>query len=333
MLPRMMALILMMPRLCLYSDFVGIMGGATIGKAEDRRPDGGRPEGADVQLRAHRRGGLPRAWRGLSASGVGASDSRGYPCNPNSCSPASGVFLNPPKESADAAISAMAQDGVAVKIITGDKERVATHLCGQLKVKVLGVLTGDEIAALSDEAVLVQVRVVNLFCRITPPQKLRVPMTLKRAGRRWDSLATASTTHRHCTAADVGISVDSTTDVANAAADIVLLERDLLLLLFRTTVTHFRTGWFIESLVTQILMIFAVRTRYHLFASRPRVAVTLLAVGSAALTLALPFLPIGFGLSSSRRAGPTTSFLALVVLGFLIILEAAKRVFYATWPV
>jgi P-type Mg2+ transporter len=68
------------------------------------------------------------------------------------------VFLDPPKETAAAAISAMAQDGIAVKIITGNNERVAIHLCGQLKVEVLGVITGDELTKLSDEALLARVR-------------------------------------------------------------------------------------------------------------------------------------------------------------------------------
>ena len=89
----------------------------------------------------------------------------------------------------------------------------------------------------------------------------------------------------------------------------------VLLLLFRATVTQFRTGWFIESLVTQILMIFAVRTRHNLFASRPHVAVTLLAIGCAALTLALPFLPMGVWFEFVAPTGPYYLFLALVVLG------------------
>jgi len=347
------------------------------------------------------------------------------------------VFLDPPKESAAAAITAMAQDGVAVKIITGDNERVATHLCGQLKVKVLGVVTGDDIAALSDEALLARVRMATLFCRITPPQKLRVLMTLKRAGQTVGFLGDGVNDAPALHAADVGISVDSATDVAKAAADIVLLERDLcvlhegvvegrrtvlnvgkyilmassanlgnilsmviaglflpflpllpiqvlltnliydiaqvglpfdrvdrdvvarpvhwdvrlierfmlvigpistlfdvltfgvLLLLFRATVPQFRTGWFIESLVTQILMIFSVRTRHHPFASRPHVAVTMLAIGTAALTLALPFLPVGIWFEFVAPTGPYYLFLALVVIGFLITVEAVKRLFYA----
>ena len=310
----------------------------------------------------------------------------------------------------------MAQDGVAGMIITGDNERVATHLCGQLKVKVLGVVTGDELTALSDEALLARVRAVNLFCRITPPQKLRLLMALKRAGLTVGFLGDGINDAPALHAADVGISVDSATDVAKAAADIVLLERDLgvlhegviegrrtvvnvgkyilmassenlgnimsmviaglflpflpllpiqvlltnliydiaqtglpfdrvdrevvarpvhwdirlierfmivvgpistlfdvltfavLLLLFRVTVAQFRTDWFIESLVTQILMIFAVRTRRHLFASRPHIAVILLAIGGAALTLALPSCRYECGLSSSLLPGPTIYF-------------------------
>ncbi len=347
------------------------------------------------------------------------------------------VFLDPPKETAAAAIRAMAQDGIAVKIITGDNERVATHLCAQLKVEVLGVVTGDELTALSDEALLARVRGVNLFCRITPPQKLRVLMTLKRAGQTVGFLGDGINDAPALHAADVGISVDSAADVAKAAADIVLLERDLgvlhegvvegrstvvnvqkyilmassanfgnimsmviaglflpflpllpiqvlltnliydiaqtglpfdrvdrevvarpvhwdirlierfmivmgpistlfdgltfvvLLLVFRATEAQFRTGWFIESLVTQILMIFAVRTRRHLFASRPHVAVTLLAIGGAALTLALPFLPMGVWFEFVAPTGSYYLFLAAVVLGFLIAVEAVKHMFYA----
>jgi len=347
------------------------------------------------------------------------------------------VFLDPPKESAAAAISAMAHDGVAVKIITGDNERVAVHLCAQLKVEVLGVVSGDELTGLSDEALLARVRGVNLFCRITPPQKLRVLMTLKRAGQTVGFLGDGINDAPALHAADVGISVDSAADVAKAAADIVLLEHDLgvlhegvvegrctvvnvrkyilmassanlgnimsmviaglflpylpllpiqvlltnliydiaqtglpfdrvdrevvarpvhwdirlierfmvvmgpvstlfdvltfavLLLVFRATEAQFRTGWFIESLVTQILMIFAVRTRRHLFASRPHVAVTLLAMVCSALALALPFLPMGVWF---EFVAPTRSyylFLAFVVLGFLITVETVKRMFYA----
>ena len=347
------------------------------------------------------------------------------------------VFLDPPKESAAGAIDAMAQDGVAVKIITGDNERVATHLCGQLKVKVLGVVTGDELTALSDEALLARVRAVNLFCRITPPQKLRLLMALKRAGLTVGFLGDGINDAPALHAADVGISVDSATDVAKAAADIVLLERDLgvlhegviegrrtvvnvgkyilmassanlgnimsmviaglflpflpllpiqvlltnliydiaqtglpfdrvdrevvarpvhwdirlierfmivvgpistlfdvltfavLLLLFRVTVAQFRTDWFIESLVTQILMIFAVRTRRHLFASRPHIAVILLAIGGAALTLALPFLPVRVWFEFVAPTGAYYLFLALLVIGFLITVEEVKRLFYA----
>jgi Mg2+-importing ATPase len=76
-------------------------------------------------------------------------------------------------------------------------------------------------------------------------------------------------------------------------------------------------------------MIFAVRTRRHLFASRPHVAVTLLAIGGAMLTLALPFLPIGVWFEFVAPTGSYYLFLAMVVLGFLITVEAVKRLFYA----
>ncbi len=86
----------------------------------------------------------------------------------------------------------------------------------------------------------------------------------------------------------------------------------------------------LKSLVTQILMIFAIRTRRHLFASRPHWVVAVLAFGTAALTLALPFLP---GISrwfEFVRPPPTYfAFLLAVVVGFLVMIELVKRVFYA----
>jgi Mg2+-importing ATPase len=103
----------------------------------------------------------------------------------------------------------------------------------------------------------------------------------------------------------------------------------VLLLVLHAGEAFFRTGWFVESLVTQILMIFAVRTRRSLFASRPQRTVTLLAIGGVGLTLALPFLPgVGQWFQFARLPAPYFGFLAAIVAGFLVTIEVAKRVFF-----
>ena len=114
----------------------------------------------------------------------------------------------------------------------------------------------------------------------------------------------------------------------------------LLLLFFHATETFFRTGWFVKSLVTQILMIFAVRTRRSLFASRPHRLVVGLALGTAALTLALPFLPvIGRWFEFVYLPASYFGFLLVIVAAFLVVTELVKRAFYArmappvNWPV
>jgi Mg2+-importing ATPase len=104
----------------------------------------------------------------------------------------------------------------------------------------------------------------------------------------------------------------------------------VLLLLFHADEAFFRTGWFVESLVTQILMIFAVRTRCHIFASRPHRAVAGLAIGTTALTLALPFLPgLGRWLEFVPPPAPYFAFLAAIVTAFLLMIELVKRAFYS----
>jgi Mg2+-importing ATPase len=104
----------------------------------------------------------------------------------------------------------------------------------------------------------------------------------------------------------------------------------VLLMLFQADEALFRTGWFVESLVTQILMIFAVRTRRHIFASRPHRAVIGLAFGTAMLTLALPFLPgIGRWFEFVHPSVAYFLFLPIVVAAFLVVIELVKRLFYA----
>ena len=137
------------------------------------------------------------------------------------------AFLDPPKESAKAALVGLAADRVAVKIITGDNELVTQHIFAQLDLLVTGVLTGAEILQLDDLALAARVEQVNLFCRVAPAQKNRVILALKRRGHvvgyLGDGINDAPSLH----SADVGISVDSAVDVAKAAADMILLEPDL----------------------------------------------------------------------------------------------------------
>ena len=92
------------------------------------------------------------------------------------------AFLDPPKASAGEAIAALERSGVGIKIITGDNERVTQYVCAQLDIPIEGLLTGTELAALSEEALSARIEETNLFCRVNPSQKNRIILALKRRG-------------------------------------------------------------------------------------------------------------------------------------------------------
>jgi Mg2+-importing ATPase len=346
------------------------------------------------------------------------------------------VFLDPPKASAGATIRSMAEAGITVKVLTGDNELVSRHVFAEIGVPVIGVLTGDVLEHMTEEALIGQLPRVNLFCRVNPQQKHRVLLTLKRLGHvvgfMGDGINDAPALH----AADVGISVDGAADVARAAADLILLEHDLsvvrdavtagrgtvqnvskyvlmgassnfgnmfsmagatlflpflpmlpiqillnnliynvsevaipfdnvdpesvvgpvkwdiklierfmlvfgpvssifdfitfyaMLVFFGAGQALFQTGWFIESMTTQTLVVFCIRTRRLLFRSMPCRFLVLTNLGAVALAIVLPLVPWGrwFGFV----APPPLFFVFLVAatLAYLGLVEIAKGIFY-----
>jgi len=137
------------------------------------------------------------------------------------------TFLDPPKADAAAAVARLHELQVEVKVITGDNDRVAAKVCADLGLPVRGILTGAQLDALGDEALAAALPETTVFARVTPEQKSRV-INAQRAlgstvGFMGDGVNDAVALHD----ADVGLSVDSATDVAKDAADIVLLEKDL----------------------------------------------------------------------------------------------------------
>ena len=346
------------------------------------------------------------------------------------------VFFDPPKESAGTAIAALAANGVGVKILSGDNERVTQHVCRELGIAVTGLLTGAEIEALSDEALAARLEETRLFCRVTPVQKNRIILGLKRRGHvvgfLGDGINDAPSLHT----ADVGISVDGAVDVAKDAADIILLRHDLgvlergvtegrrafgnimkfimmamssnfgnmfsmagatlilpflpmlpvqillnnllyavsempipldevdreatdrpehwdlrfirdfmlvmgpvssvfdyltfglLLLVFHADEASFQTGWFIESLATQVLVIFVLRTRRNPLRSHPHPVLATTSLAIVVIAVLLPFTPLGawFGFT------PPSAALLLVIAGltasYLVLAEGAKQAFY-----
>jgi P-type Mg2+ transporter len=350
------------------------------------------------------------------------------------------VFSDPPKASAGAAIAALGVKGVAVKILSGDNERVTQHVCNELGIPITGLLTGTEIAALGDEALAARLEETNLFCRVTPVQKNRIILGLRHRGHvvgyLGDGINDAPSLHT----ADVGISVDSAVDVAKDAADIILLEQDLgvlergvsegrrafgnimkfimmamssnfgnmfsmagatlilpflpmlpvqillnnllyavsempipldevdneitkkpehwdirfirnfmlvmgpvssvfdfltfglLLLVFHANEALFQTGWFIESLATQVLVIFVLRTRGNPLKSRPHPLLATTSLAVVVVAVALPFTPLGawFGF-----APPSAAFLSAIgglTVSYLALAQGAKWAFYRRWP-
>ena len=345
-------------------------------------------------------------------------------------------FLDPPKLSAAPALAALQQLGVAIKIVTGDSALVTRHVCQQLQIPVLGLLTGQEIAALDDLALQARVEATNLFCRVNPAQKERVILALKARGHvvgyLGDGINDAPSLH----SADVGLSVDSAVDVAKAAADIILLQPDLnvlregvmegrrtfgnimkyimmgtssnfgnmfsmagaalflpflpmlptqillnnilydlseipipldevdaeelrqprvldmhfirnfmlvvgpvsslfdfLTFYLMLKVLHagqalFQTGWFVESLCSQVLVIFIIRTRGNPLRSRAHPLLSATSLAIVALALVLPYTRLGADFGFVPPPPVFYPLLGGMLLSYLLVVEAIKRWFY-----
>lgn len=346
------------------------------------------------------------------------------------------AFLDPPKASAGEALKAMTASGVAVKIVTGDNERVTRHVCTQLGVVVEGVLTGTEVAAMNDDALRARVEGVNLFCRVNPAQKNRIILALKARGHvvgyLGDGINDAPSLHT----ADVGISVEGAVDVAKQAAAMILLENDLMVLhqgilegrrtfgnvmkyimmatssnfgnmfsmaaatlflpflpmlpmqillnnllydvseitlpldnvdaedlaspkrwdmgfirnfmltigpisslfdfltfyalisLFSAHESLFRTGWFVESIATQVLVIFVIRTRRNPLRSHPNRWLVLTSLGVVVAAMLLPFTPLAPYLGFTPLPLSFFGLLTALLIAYLVMVEGGKQWFY-----
>jgi Mg2+-importing ATPase len=140
------------------------------------------------------------------------------------------AFLDPPKDSAAEAISALNANGVAVKILTGDNDIVTRNVCRQVGIKVEKYLVGPQVEAMSDEDLTLATRETQVFARLNPQQKVRVIQALHRDGHVVGFLGDGINDGPALRAADVGISVDTAVDIAKESADIILLEKSLLVL-------------------------------------------------------------------------------------------------------
>ena len=140
------------------------------------------------------------------------------------------AFLDPPKASAGDTLRSLTALGVSIKVLTGDSERVTQHIFHALQLPVEGVVLGADIEQLDDIALQVRAETANLFCRLNPSQKSRVIDALRERGHVVGYLGDGINDAPSLQAADVGLSVDTAVDIAKAAADIILLQKDLKVL-------------------------------------------------------------------------------------------------------
>ncbi|EAA4401758.1 magnesium-translocating P-type ATPase [Salmonella enterica subsp. enterica] len=140
------------------------------------------------------------------------------------------TFLDPPKESAGKAITALRDNGVAVKVLTGDNPVVTARICLEVGIDAHGILTGTQIEAMTDRELEREVEIRSVFAKLTPLQKSRIIKTLQKNGHTVGFLGDGINDAPALRDADVGISVDSAADIAKEASDIILLEKDLMVL-------------------------------------------------------------------------------------------------------
>jgi P-type Mg2+ transporter len=351
------------------------------------------------------------------------------------------VFLDPPKSDAAASIARLDDLGITIKVVTGDNPQVTEKVCAVLGLPPARTLTGGELDALDDDEVLAQIPSTTIFARVSPEQKARLIAVARRAGDDVAFLGDGVNDAVALHAADVGISVESATDVARDAADVVLLEKDLGVLadgvvegrrIFANTIKYvlmgtssnfgnmfsaavastflsflpllpsqillnnllydtsqltiptdnvdsemlrrpahwdiglirrfmlffgpissifdfitfgvmlgvfgagpalFRSGWFVESLATQTLVIFVIRTRRTpFFRSRPSRPLLLASIGCVSLGAILPFTPLADVLGFAPLPIGFFVVLALMVVVYLTLVDIGKDWFFSHQP-
>ena len=140
------------------------------------------------------------------------------------------AFLDPPKESTAPAIKALHEYGVDVKILTGDNDKVTRCVCHQVGLPVDRILLGFELDTMSDKALGKAVEEVSVFAKLSPQQKARVITALRNNGHSVGYMGDGINDAAAMKAADVGISVDTAVDIAKESADVILLEKNLMVL-------------------------------------------------------------------------------------------------------
>ena len=140
------------------------------------------------------------------------------------------AFLDPPKESTAPALKALAEHGIAVKVLTGDNELVTAKICREVGLDQQGLLMGNDIERMSDAELAVAVETTNVFAKLTPSHKERIVRLLKANGHVVGFMGDGINDAPALRTADIGISVDSAVDIAKEAADIILLEKSLMVL-------------------------------------------------------------------------------------------------------
>lgn len=342
------------------------------------------------------------------------------------------AFADPPKPTAAAAIARLAASGVGLKILSGDDPVVVKRLAGLVGLNPERVLSGADIAALSDDALAVQVRSTDAFGRLAPDQKSRIVKALQASGEVVGFLGDGINDAPALKVADVGLSVDGATGVAQAAADMILLASDLevvadgveegrrtfanilkyvrmgassnfgnmlsmaaasmalpflpmlptqillnnllydlselgipfdrvsaqataqpqvwsmsrlvrfaaimgplssvfdiltfvaLLLLFKASPDEFRTAWFVESMATQILVIFIIRTNGRPWRNWPDPALAASSLTALLAAMVLPFTPLGAWFGFVTPPPIMMAGIALLVVVYLACAEVLK---------
>ncbi|WP_454918631.1 magnesium-translocating P-type ATPase [Xanthobacter sediminis] len=342
------------------------------------------------------------------------------------------AFADPPKATAAAAIARLGAAGVRLKILSGDDPIVVKRLAGLVGLNAQTVLSGTDIAALSDDALAVRVHAVDAYGRLAPDQKSRIVKALQVKGAVVGYLGDGINDAPALKAGDIGLSVAGATGVAQAAADMILLASDLevvadgvqegrrtfvnilkyvrmgassnfgnmlsmavasialpflpmlptqillnnllydlsevgiplddvrpeatqrpqvwdmhalmrfagvmgplsslfdfltfgaLLFLFHATPDEFRTAWFLESMATQILVIFIIRTNGRPWRDLPGRALAVSSLAALAVALALPFTPLGSWFGFAAPPPATLIGIAVVVVAYLVCAELLK---------